>query len=226
MKVSVVQHVLRRTPASDLEALSALAVRAACAGAQWIVLPEVLALRQGRLNEELWRRLEEDVPGVCKAVASVDDGEGVAFLDERKAPDRTVVLVGDACFSSETLQEAMRRHPGIAILSPRAESELQSEAAIEFAIGLSTSLASLVLVSETYGAERGRPGHGGSAIIFLGEILAEAASGEDVLLAAIELPVASPKLPEPLPELPLLLAQRVAAHKGKKLEVDYPADLD
>ena len=225
MRIAVVQHVPRPAPAQDLEALVAATLRASTDGAQWVVLPAVPALDEGPLHEDLWRRLEADVPGVGVVVAGAGKDRDTAAHTGAGSPRPIALLVGDDCFSPESLREAHALSPGIAVLAPGSESELQVEATLEFAIDLSTSLASVVIVIETDGAETGEPGHGGSAIIYLGEVVAQAPSGDATLYAQLEAPAGPPEAPGALPEVPPLLAQRVAAHQGRKLEVDYPADL-
>jgi predicted amidohydrolase len=224
VRIAVVQHVVRPAPAQDLEALVAATIRAAAGGASWVVLPMVPALDEGPLHEELWCRLESDAPGVGVLVASADGDASVGEGDET-APGLTVTLAGDDCYSPASLAAAHAHGPGVLVLAPGTESELQAEATLELALALSTSVASVVIVVETDGAEPGEPGHGGSAIIHLGEVLAEALPGDEILYADVEAPVGPPEAPGPLPEIPPLLAQRVAAHQGRKLEVDYPADL-
>lgn len=138
---------------------------------------------------------------------------------------RMAVFVGDACFERAEWLAAREAGVTAAVLCPLSESDLQSEAALEVAIALSESLCGLVIVAEAAGADSGEPGHGGSAIISLGEVLAEGFSEPDVLVAEVALPAGMPEPPELLPELPTLLAQRLASHAGRRLEVDYPADL-
>lgn len=225
MRIAVVQHAPRPAPAQDLEALVAATVRAATAGAGWVVLPAVPALDQGPLHEELWRRLESDVPGIEALAVSAEDERVLAGREDDGKPGVTAVLTGDDCYAPASLMAAREHTPGVLVLAPGAESELQVEATMELALALSTSVASVVIVVETDGAEPGEPGHGGSAIIHLGEVVAEALPGDDILYADLVAPVGPPEAPEPLPEIPPLLAQRVAAHHGRKLEVDYPADL-
>ncbi|MDY0340088.1 MAG: hypothetical protein RBS17_02585 [Coriobacteriia bacterium] len=225
MRIAVVQHVVRSAPAQDLEALVSAAVRAAAAGAQWVVLPAVPALDDGPLQVELWRRLEADVPGVDVTVASGSDDVADSFESVGPA-GMMVLLVGDDCFAPDRLRAARAAAPGIAVLAPGVESEIQGEATLEFVIALSTSLASLVMLVETDGAEGGEPGHGGSAIVYLGEVVAEAESEDAIIYADVETPIGPPEAPGPTPVVPSLLAQRVATHSGRKLEVDYPADLD
>lgn len=135
------------------------------------------------------------------------------------------VLEGDACFEPGEFEAAMTRMSSVIVLHPRSESELQAEAALELAIALSESVASLVLVVEDDGAEPGEPAHGGSAIVFAGEVLAEALSGADVLEADIEVPLARPLAHGAPVQVPIILQQRLASHRGRHLEVDYPADV-
>jgi len=220
-----VQHAVRPAPAQDLEALVGSVVRAGARDAEWVVLPEVAALAEGPFNDELWRRLEEDAPGVAATAAYVEPEELCAILDDQDTPGVTAILAGDSCFTSEALACVRAHAPGVLVLAPHAESDIQAEATLEFAIALSTSLASLVIVVDTDGADPGEPGHGGSAVVYLGEVLAEAMTGDDVLYADVDRPVGSPESPDPIPEVPTLLVQRVAAHQGRKLEVDYPVDL-
>ncbi|HAL30388.1 MAG TPA: hypothetical protein DCP20_06695 [Coriobacteriia bacterium] len=225
MRIAVVQHAVRPAPAQDLEALVGAVVRAGARGAEWVVLPEVPAVAESPLNDELWRRLEEDAPRVAVTAAYVEPGESCSALDDQDTPGVTAILTGDSCFNPETLACARAHAPGVLVLAPHAESDIQAEATLEFAIALSTSLASLVIVVGTDGADPGEPGHGGSAAVYLGEVLAEALTGDDVLYADVDRPVGPPESPDPMPQIPPLLAQRVASHQGRKLEVDYPADL-
>ena len=138
---------------------------------------------------------------------------------------RVVVIAGDAAIDSEQHRRLAADPPDVLVLSPGSESDLQAEAVLELAIGLSVSLAELVIVAETSGAAPGSPGHGGSAIILLGEVLAEAVFEDQILTVDIDLPVLAPEPRAPLPAIPTLLAQRLAHHKGERLAVDYLADL-
>jgi predicted amidohydrolase len=227
VKIAVAQHVLRPTPAQDLEALVAVAARAASAGVDVIVLPAVEAVHDGPLADELWRRLEEDVPGAHVVVAG-DEAASEVTSDQRGAGPlgRVVSLAGDDSIDSEALAAARASLPDVALLAPRSEGELQAQAVLELAIELSTSLAPIIIIAEPDGAELGEPGHGGSAIVHLGEVIAEAMSGDDLLYAEVSLPTAPLESRVHLPAIPPVLAQRLGAHRGHKLVVDYPADLD
>ncbi|MGB4593753.1 MAG: hypothetical protein WBI63_08290 [Coriobacteriia bacterium] len=151
---------------------------------------------------------------------------GVAAHTEGAELLGTIIrLDGDAALDPVEYTKACAKEPDVLLLSPGAESELQAEAVLEVAIGLSTSCAGLVVVLENAGADVGEPGHGGSAIVVLGEVVAEALSDDDVLIAEVPIPVPSPGPRSPLPELPLILEQRLAHHRGERLATEYPADL-
>ncbi|MBF4510243.1 MAG: hypothetical protein ISP10_07210 [Aeromicrobium sp.] len=227
VKIAVVQHALRATPAQDLEALVAVSATAASAGADIVVLPEVTAVREGPLGDELWRRLEDVAPDAAVIWSrGAAEGPETAVVAEVPPLGATALLSGDACMDPQALTVLLAETPEAAILAPRSESELQAQAVLELAIGLSTSLASLVVIAEPAGSDLGEPGHGGSAIIHLGEVLAEAVAADDLLLAEVPGPLGAPEPKGPLPVVPPLLVQRLAAHRGQKVAVDYPADLD
>lgn len=227
MRITVVQHALRATPAQDLEAL-VIAVGAAVAGeADAVVLPDVPAVADGPLAHELWRRIADVAPGVTVLLSRPDDGGSpTAAVTEVGVLGRTALISGDACVDPEALADVQGQGPDIAVLMPRSESELQAQAVLELAIGLSTSLCSLVVIADADGAELGDPGHGGSAVVHLGEVLAEAMPGDDALAVEIELPLGPPEPRDALPQVPPVLLQRLAAHRGRKIDVGYPADLD
>jgi hypothetical protein len=231
MKIAVVQHRLRESAEADALALGEAARAAATAGAGFVVFPEVFSLRDGLARERLERALDEHLgatPYVMpRAGLEVDsmvfETTVLPGISERLGS--LVLLVGDACIDPEALSRVADEMPAVAILSPRSESDIQAEAVIEFAIGLSESLAGLVIVVDPAGAAPGEPGHGESAIISVGEVLAEAVGPDDVLLAEVGEPAPQPVPREPVPPVPPILAQRLAHHQGRVPEVDYPADL-
>jgi len=227
VKIAVAQHRSRPAPAQDLEALVVAATEAVRRGAHVLVLPALPALQDGPLGEELWRRLDETAPELAVLMPAPAVGHvGTSQVREVQPLGRVAFISGDAVVDGAALSAAATESPDVAVLSPQSESELQAEALLELAIGLSASLAAVVIVAETDGAEVGEPGHGGTAVLHLGEVLAEAMSGDDLLVVEIETPVGSPESLGPLPQIPPLLGQRLAAHRGQKLNVDYPADLD
>ncbi len=225
MKIAVVQHALRPAPAQDLEALVIASARAASGGAEAVFLPNVTAVHDGPLGDDLFRRTSDDAPDTIVVVAH-DDSRAEAEPEATETLGGVCVLVGDDAIDSKVLRDCSAKRLGVVALAPGAESDLQAQAVLELAVALSTSLASVVIVVETDGAELGEPGHGGSAIVHLGEVLAEAGSGDDLLLADIATPLGPPEAPEAFPDIPPVLQQRLGAHRGHKLDVSYPADLD
>ena len=233
MKIAVIQHRLRENAEDDARALVLAVGSAAASGAELVVVPEVLSLhdRANSAGRLLAEKLAE-VAAFCLVPDLGPDSSGAAFISElpetaglSRALHRAAVLVGDAAIDPVEHARAAAARPVFAVLSPRSESDLQVEAVLELAIGLSYSLAGLIIVVECSGAEPGRAGHGGSAIVLLGDVLAEANFDDDVLLAEIPEPVPQPEPAEALPELPPILAQRLASHRGLKIEQPYPADL-
>lgn len=226
MRLAVVQHEYRPAPAQDLEALALATAGAASRGAEVVVLPVVPAVHEGPLADELYCRLEEVAGGALVITVQPDRESEVSFtLHEIDGLGRCALLWGDACMDPDVLEAAAAAAPGLAVLAPGSESELQAQAMLELAVELSTSLASVIVVAECQGAEVGEPGHGGSAIVHLGEVLAEAMAGDDLLVSDVPAPLGPPEAPAALPSLPPVLLQRVAAHQGRKVSVDYPADL-
>lgn len=213
MRVAVIQHRMRGSADADALALTGAIERALGAGASLLVLPAIASLLPAQTVAAL--------PAACV----LPEAGGAAVLELADSLGEAVVLAGDAAIDPSALEAAAGAAPDAVVLAPRSESDLQAEAVLELAIGLSYSLAGLVIVAETSGAEPGAPGHGGSAIVLLGEVLSEAVLDDEVLVADVATPVPRPEPREPLPEVPPILAQRVATHRGVKLEQPYPADL-
>lgn len=168
------------------------------------------------------------------AEAAVAEGATAFVLPEVVSPvavqgmepfGHVVVIAGDAAIDPEQHRRLAGDPPDVLVLAPGSESELQAEAVLELAIGLSVSLAGLVIIAEASGAEPGSPGHGGSAIILLGEVLAEAVFDDQTLTADIDLPVLRPEPRAPLPALQPILVQRLAHHRGERPAMGYLADL-
>lgn len=230
MKIGVIQHRTRDNAADDVAALVAATAHAADSGAEFVVLPEVLRLF-GEQNPDRW--------ALMKGLDSIEGARFMPFVGPEMAAFSSVLtppqemesvgtialLVGDAVVDPEVHRVVFEQLPNMAVLSPRSESDLQAEAVLELAIGLSLSLAGLVVVAECSGADAGEPGHGGSAIVLLGDVIAEAMGDDDVLIAEVPLPIPQPEPVEALPAVPRILEQRLAHHRGEKAPVDYPADL-
>lgn len=226
MRIAVAQHTIRFAPAQDLEALVIAAAQARAEGAEVVFLPAVAAVDDGPLADDLWRRLEEDAPGivVLSAHTGLDDGDGWVLVETPLGT--TAFVAGDACFDADMLEVLAAQSPAVTVLAPASESEIQAQGTLELAVGLSLSLSAIIIVVESDGAAPGEPGHGGSAIVQLGEVVAEAINADDLLLTDVDVPVGPPEPRQALPEVPPLLRQRIAAHQGTKLAVDYPADLN
>jgi hypothetical protein len=230
MKIAVIQHRLRTGAAEDAAALIAAARRAADSGAEIVFFPDVPAraveenpagdiLSGGLAQIETAPFVPSVAPGLAGSSSLVAPPRGAETLG------KIALMVGDASLDREVHRSLMGSRPNVAVLCPRSESELQAEAVLELAIGLSRSLAGLVIVAECSGAQPGEAGHGGSALVLLGDVIAEAMSDDDVIVADIVLPVPQPEPAEALPAVPPILEQRVAHHRGQKISVDYPADL-
>lgn len=231
MRIAVVQHVIAPGPVEDALALAAAARDAAAAGAQVTVFPASIPNDHAPARE-VFEAEVSGLPGV-RVMPRVAGG-ALAQVDRLtlKVPASDgltldVALVhGDACMDADTLAGVARMQPHVLVLTPGSESELQAEAALELAIALSESVAPLVLIADAAGAGTGDPGHGGSAIVLLGAVLAEAdTEGAAVLLVDVPEPLLPPDPPEPLPHVPAMLAQRLAHHQGRRPEPGYPADL-
>jgi len=228
MHIAVIQHVLRGDDHEDAVALGNAAADATDMGAQVVVFPSVPVLAEGSAGDPVGKIFE---------VTGEAQNENVAYINTAIMPNGvhfatlpilgpTVLMVGDAAMDYQEILTASGKKPHVAILAPGSENDLQAEAVSELALGLSSSLAGLVVIAEAIGAEPGEPGHGGSSIIHLGQVLAEAMdSGDETLEAELDTPITQPEPRGLLPEVPTILSARLAHHLGQKPDVDYPADL-
>jgi hypothetical protein len=225
MKIAAIQHRVRESAEADARALAEAAMLASGRGAELIVFPDVRSLQHDdAAGHALLTALVRDVPAFC-IVPSVDPhSRGVAIaaaLPESfsagagQSGVAASLMFGDACMDAAALVRMAAHKPALAVLSPRCETDLQAEAMLEFAIGLSDSLAGVIVIAECAGAEPLEPGHGGSAMILLGDVMAEALHEDDVLLVEVPLPFPQPFPREPLPPVPPLLEQRMAHHDGR-----------
>lgn len=233
MKIAALQHRVRPDAATDANALARAAEVAYERGADVIVFPDVPSLQRddGR-GHRLLVALTGTLPAYCIIPSTDPDGRGASVtaalpgtLSADGASAGTVaMLVGDSCMDAAELTRAAGQNPALAVLSPRAETDLQAESMLEFAVGLSDSLAGLVVVAECAGAEPLDAGHGGSVIVLLGEVCAEALGDDDVILAEVPFPIPQPSPRESIPPVPPLLAQRFALHQGV-LPTEHGPDL-
>jgi hypothetical protein len=215
MRLAVIQHTLRAHERMDLAALLALAEDASDEGANVIVCPLVPGLeRDTRVYHAFIENMRNHAPGsllITPAVAGEANGHVHPFLTPL---GRTVALVGDDCLDRERHDQVLASRADAMIWQPDAESAQQAEAILELALGASLSVAGLIVVAALDGAARGAAGFGSSAIVQLGEILAEAGGGEEVVMARLDAPLPLPDRPARRPYLPPILAERLARHES------------
>jgi len=231
VRIAVIEHRLQGDAMEDARALAESSRRASSDGAEVVFIPPSLPIDEQAAHEE-YAALVSGLPGtrLLPRVAAGVHAQVFPTTDEIPVVGsrlgRTALLHGDACFNPAVLQGLAVSRPAVLVMTPMSENELQAEAVLELALGLSDSVAGLVIVADAIGAEVGAAGHGGSAIVLLGKVLAEALGDDgDIIFADVPEPIPAPEPPEPLPEVPTILAQRVATHEGRKLDLGYLADL-
>lgn len=230
MKLAVVQHARCATATQDSEALVESTLRACSQGADVVVLPQPAWLSSAELQAVAnAQTLASGYPGVTVLAGASppapDAAESRGVTLSRTPLGTTAALTGDECIDPLIARELAVAVPDAIILRPGSESELQAEAMLERALGFSESVAGLIVIAEADGGDIGEPGHGGSAVVVLGAMAAEAMSGDEVLAVDVSAPVPQPEPRDPVPELVPILAQRLALHRGQRVPVDYPADL-
>ncbi len=230
MKLAVIQHSRRETASEDSVALIGSIIQSRELGAEVVVLPHLPWLSAAETDAIVRAgTAPSDLPVATVLIAPSATGapektaRGVEL--ELTPLGTTVALTGDECLDPLLARELAAAEPDAVILRPCSESDLQAEAVLERAIGFTEAASGLVLVAETDGGEMGEAGHGGSAIVVLGEVTAEAQSGDDLVVSDLTVPVPHPEARIPVPDLPPILAQRLAHHRGERVAVDYPADL-
>lgn len=231
MRIAVIEHRLRGGAIEDARALATAASAAADGGAEIVFFPHVIPINEQDAQIEL-SRLLAGMPGT-RLIPRIGAGvraqvfpvtDQVPVIGERLGS--VALLHGDSCMDAAVLERTAAASPALLVMTPQSESELQAEAVLELAIGLSESVAALVIVAESVGAEPGEPGHGGSSIVLLGQVLAEGLGDDgDVLFAEVPAPLVRPEAAEPVPRVPTILEQRLAHHEGRKLDMGYLADL-
>jgi hypothetical protein len=226
LRIAVLQHRIRTHERMDLAAMLALSEHASEEGAQVIVYPCVPGLSAGAtLVPAFMRNVEDRAPGttaISPCVAKHLTGPPVA---SPTALGRTVVLAGDDCIDPALFDQVKALEPDALVWQFDAEDELQAEACLELALEATLTLAPLVIVAAVTGSARGVDVRGTSAVVHLGEILAEGGSSEDLLIADVQLPAVALERVKRVPEPAPVLRQRLAAHHGAKAQTGYPADL-
>lgn len=222
MRIATVQHLLRAHERMDLAALLSLCQEASEEGAALIVCPHVPGLVH---SEQMSRAFNENVrayaPGsaVITPFASASKSDPLAV--SHSAAGRALVLGGDECLDPELYPTIEILAPGMLVWQVETESTLQAEALLELALDASQSQSGLIVIATPVGNARGTESCGGSAIVHLGEIVAEAGSGEEIIYADVVVPVMLPEkrrmraVPAPV------LQQRLAVHRGKRPRLDH-----
>lgn len=229
VRIAVVQHQLRTHERMDLAALLSLTERAAEEGAQVLVYPCVPGIGASpALMNAFAANVAERTPGVTVISPCVALEAGPPLGVAPTPLGSTLILSGDACIDTGLFDEIVSLRPEALIWQMDSESDLQAEAVLELALDASLSLSGLVLVAATIGEARGLSSYGVSAIVHLGEILAEAGEEEDVVVADVPVPVPVPvTLPERRGQLPIptpVLAQRLSVHRGEPAHLDHVSE--
>jgi hypothetical protein len=226
VRIAVVQHKLRGEGYKDADALIDSGRAAAERGAEFVFFPEVDSLDEdfgGPRSVFLTGLREIGVSTLAPNPARREDGEDVSLI-ELGPLGRAALLSGDAPVDPEVHKNLLELEPEVVLMLGRTESDLQAEALVEVAIGLSDSATGLVIVVDAVGAEPGEPGHGGSVVAVMGEVVAEAIADDELVVVDVETPAPPPQPREALPDVPPILAQRLAHHRGEKPAADYLAD--
>ncbi|MDF1543015.1 MAG: hypothetical protein RQ731_08660 [Anaerosomatales bacterium] len=226
MKIAVIHHRVRGDAAADADALVDAARHACAVGARVIVGPRApsLAGLDATAREALLARIAGCTEGSTLFLSFVEEDAEPRVADTPLG--RTALVGGDDCLRENVLRSMVAEGAQALVWRPGAESELQAEAILEYALGCSSALAGLLLLAECSGGQRHDGCCGTSAIIHAGELVAEATGPDDeVLFAEVEVSLSPPEPGMPLPALPPILVQRLAVHEGRRPPVDYPADL-
>lgn len=225
MKVALVHHHVQDDAPADADALVKAASAACARDAEVVVCPRVpslVALAPAE-REDLVARVEGCVEGAALLISFAAE-PGVRIVQGPLG--RTALVTGDACLDERMVRKLVGEHLDSVIWRAGAESELQAEAVLEYALACSPALAGLLIVAECSGGAGHDGCRGISAIIHAGEMVAESTGTEgDVLIADLDVPGGAPEPGLLLPALPPILAQRLAVHSGSKAPVDYLADL-
>lgn len=227
MKIAVIQHRIRPTLAEDFDALSSAVMQACDEGARVVVAPWVpsIAAADASQREPMIKTFSQckENTTLLLAFRTPEPTSGVRIKQTLLGP--TALMFGDECITLSSYQAAEAAGARAWVWRPLSESGLQAEAVLEFAVAASASYVGLILISESFGADPGSIGHGSSAVLYLGDVIAEALAADDMIMVDIDIPVPAPEPREPLPALPPILEQRLAVHEGRKASFGYLADL-
>jgi hypothetical protein len=222
MRIAVVQHRIRTHERMDLAALLSLSEEAAEQGAQAIVYPCVPGLSASvTLLPAFVVNVLERAPGITMIAPCVAPRRVGPPKPVPTTLGSTLVLAGDECIDTGLYAEVESMGLDALVWQMDAESSLQAEALLELALDASLSQAGLVLIAATVGRARGVEGFGGSAVVHLGEIIAEAGDDEQLLIADVGVPVALPARRAPRAVPAPILQQRLAVHRGVRASRDH-----
>lgn len=193
----------------------ALSESAAEDGIQVLIYPRVPGLAADRtLLDAFFRNVAERAPGMAWVRPRWRfSGEG-PLVPTDTALGRTIVLEGDDCIDPALFPAIQQAGCDALVWLFDAEDALQAEAALELALDASLRLAPLVAIAAVTGQARGIDAHGIGAIAYLGEILVEGDSGDELLVADIPAPAGFVERPRSLPEPAPVLQERLAAHRA------------
>lgn len=228
MKLVVIQHRLMQSAAQDFEELSESVSRACAHAADVVVCPRVDSIQDGALiARPFLDRVGQCAEGTALLVPFGWQPEDHDSEFAKATPlGETVLLTSDEALDPIGLAALRDASPDALVIRPCSESELQAEGFIELAIGLSQSVAPLVVIAEPVGEGADTQAFGGSCVALGGDLIAEAESEDETELLEVDVDVeALPTPSSPLAEVPRILAQRWAHHQGLQVPMDYPAEL-
>ncbi|HEY5506852.1 MAG TPA: hypothetical protein VIK83_05100 [Coriobacteriia bacterium] len=214
MKIAALQHRLRTHERMDLAAMLHQAELAAEQGVQVLVFPRVPGLGGDRgLLDAFFRNVEERAPGMAWIRPNPLHIDDVHIDCRPTALGKTVILDGDDCIDPAFFSRIQESGCDTLVWRFVPEDALQAEAALELALDASLHLAPLVVLATVTGNARGASAAGIAAIVYLGEIMAEGGSGEELVIADVPAPAPFTKRPRIVPAPAPVLAQRLAAHQ-------------
>jgi hypothetical protein len=198
----------------DLAAMLAASEQASEDGVQVLVFPRIPGVLQSGLLDAFLRNVAERAAGMSVVSPALRHRDPGPLDPHLTGLGRTLVLWGDDCIDPVCFEEIQGLQCDALVWLFDAEDALQAEAALELALDASLHLAPLVIVAAVNGRARGISAFGVSGIAFLGEIVSEGGSSDDLLEARVPAPAGFPEPPRSLPEPAPILLQRLAAHRS------------
>ena len=223
MRISTIQAAREATDAAQTAAIVRAVAEAVARGAELVAAPCALSLSRDPDSLAGTNAAIRDVAGEATVITPCSGMMcGGTRTNAASAVGSVAVLCGDEALDAGALATLAHERPDILVWQVEGESALQAEAIREHAISVSETVASLVLVASMCCAGEVV---GATAIIYGGEVLAEADESPAVLTVDVTTPLAPPDRHGEIPTVSPILAQRLAVHEGHRAPVDYPADL-